>query len=51
MAVNIKKTKFIIFHSKGKRCDLEGKRLVIHKLYINVISSTSHKCQYFMLSL
>jgi hypothetical protein len=28
MAVNVKKTKFIIFHSKGKRCDLEGKRLI-----------------------
>jgi hypothetical protein len=28
MAVNVKKTKFIIFHSKGKKCDLEGRRLI-----------------------
>jgi hypothetical protein len=27
MAVNVKKTKFIIFHSKGKKCELEGRRL------------------------
>jgi hypothetical protein len=25
MAVNLKKTKFIVFHSKGKNVDMEGK--------------------------
>jgi hypothetical protein len=27
MAVNMKKTKFIIFHSRGKKCELDGRRL------------------------
>jgi hypothetical protein len=27
MAVNVKKTKFIIFHSRGKKCDLGGRKL------------------------
>jgi hypothetical protein len=26
MAVNVKKTKFIIFHSKGKKCELGGRK-------------------------
>jgi hypothetical protein len=28
MAVNVKKTKFIIFHNKGKKLDLNGKKIL-----------------------